>query len=230
MRSKYGYLVVGAGAAVFAVVTGFVIFAASVSGYAPRSSEPVDGIVVLTGGEKRVQEGLRLFSEAKAKRILISGVNRATTRDDLKRNAPLSSVLYDCCVDIGYEALDTIGNAEEARGWIETWNFRRVAIVTSNYHMPRSLVEFSRAMPSIEFVPQPVASPSYRSAIWWLQPGTIRIVTIEYLKFIPAAARWGLTWILGPGRASEISIPGIEEPDGSSPADGRTPPRRVSGM
>lgn len=225
MRLKVRHLVFLAGGATFVALAGFVIFAASVIGFTPRPSAPVDGIVVLTGGEMRVKEGLRHFSEAKAKRILISGVNRQTTREELQRHSPLPPVLFNCCVDIGYDALDTIGNADEARAWIETWNFRRVAIVTSNYHMPRSLIEFARAMPGIEFVPQPVASPNYRAAEWWLHPGTMRLVVTEYVKFIPAAARWGLSRVLGPGRASEIVVPGEPEPD--TP---RTSPKRISGI
>ena len=57
------------------------------------------------------------------------------------RRFDLEPVLADCCLDIGYLAQDTIGNAEETRAWAQAWGFRRIVVVTSNYHMPRSLLE-----------------------------------------------------------------------------------------
>lgn len=218
-------LVLAAGAASFLFLAGFVIFAATIVQYSSRAASNVDGIVVLTGGEKRVAEGLRLFSEGKAQRILISGVNKSTTREDLQRGTKLTPMLFNCCVDIGHEAQDTIGNADEARDWARTWNFKRVAIVTSNYHMPRGLIEFSRAMPGVEFVPQPVTSPNYRAAEWWLHPGAARLVLVEYLKFIPALARWGLVRVLGPGHAAENPMPDMDV----APPKTRTLPK-VSGL
>lgn len=185
-------------------MAGLILFAATIAHYTPKRSveTPADAIVVLTGGEQRVREAIHLFSQGKARRLLISGVNRATTREDLKRRAGIEQVLFECCIDIGYEALDTIGNADETRAWAETWGFKKLIVVTSNYHMPRSLAELSRAMPRTDLVPYPVVARNYRAETWWLYPGTVRIVVSEYIKFLPSIAR------LIAARA----IPGAPEP------------------
>ncbi|MBV1694005.1 MAG: YdcF family protein [Hyphomicrobiales bacterium] len=181
------------GVAGFLITAGFMLFAARVVHFATtpaaRPAPQVDGIVILTGGERRILEGLKVFEESRAKRLLISGVNRQVTRDDIRRISPLPQVLFECCIDIGYAAQDTMGNAVEARDWAKTWSFRRVLVVTSSYHMPRSLIELQRAMPSSTLIAYPVPGRSARSGPWWLDPAAFRQVAIEYAKFIPAAAR-----------------------------------------
>ena len=207
-------LLVGLAAAIaFAGAAGLVIFAASIAHYTPlRTVEaPADGVVVLTGGEQRIREAVKLFSQGKARRLLISGVNRATSRDDLKRISGIDPVLFECCIDIGYEALDTIGNADETHAWARTWGFKRLIVVTSNYHMPRSLTEFSRAMPDVDLVPFPVLSRNYRAETWWLYPGTVRIVASEYLKFLPSVARLVTARVIGPSE-TPAAIPKTDEP------------------
>lgn len=107
--------IVAAGAlGIFVFLAGFVLFAASIAGYSRDGlsgrGAPADAIVVLTGGEHRLAEGMRLFAEGSARRLLVSGVNRSTSRDDVRRIAGLAPELFDCCIDIGYGALDTIGD------------------------------------------------------------------------------------------------------------------------
>ena len=55
--------------------------------------------------------------------------------------------------------------------------------------MPRSLLEFSRAMPGAELVPHPVVSRNFVTREWWLHPATARLLAHEYVKFLPSAAR-----------------------------------------
>lgn len=199
--------------AIFVGAAGMILFAATIAHYTPVRTigKPADAIVVLTGGEHRVREAIHLFSQGKARRLLISGVNRATSREDLKRKAGIDPLLFECCIDVGYEALDTIGNADEARAWVETWGFKRLIVVTSNYHMPRSLTEFSRAMPGVELVPYPVVARNYRAETWWLYPGTVRIVVSEYVKFLPSIARLIAARFI-PAEATPAKPPEATEP------------------
>ena len=195
----------------FVLLAGLVVFAASISRYGNDGVEllapkPVDGIVVLTGGALRVSEGLKLFEHAEAKRILISGVHRRTSREDLQRRTGLPQALFDCCVDIGYAALDTSGNAAETRDWADAWRFKRLLVVTSHYHMPRGLTELARALPDVDLVPFSVVGRTYPTERWWMSLGAIRIATIEYVKFLPSLARLGVERLIARAEPHVVSI------------------------
>jgi len=180
---------------------GFILFAAQACRGPQAFYGQADGIVVLTGGELRIMQAARLLSEGRARRLLVSGVNSRIARQDVLRLTGLRPDQFDCCVDVGYIARDTIGNAEEARDWAETWGFKKLIVVTGSYHMPRSLIEMGRALPDAELVPYPVVPPSLSSTPWWLNPSVARRLFGEYVKFLPSAAlstatrlaRWGET-------------------------------------
>ncbi len=176
-----------AGAAFLLGFLAFVLFVMRYDVVAPVSG---DAIVVLTGGELRVREGFRIFTGGGGRRILISGVNRVTTKLDLQRLSGVQAMLFDCCVDIDYAARDTVGNADETRTWLQTWGFRRLVVVTSNYHMPRSMLELKRTLPGIELVPHAVVSANYRPSEWWRHPAAVKRMLTEYVKFWPSAIRW----------------------------------------
>ena len=204
-------------ALVGAFVIGFAFFAVSISRYDPKSVATGDAVVVLTGGELRVREGFRLFTGGAGRRILISGVNRATSKLDLQRLSGVTPVLFDCCVDIDYAAQDTIGNAAETRAWLKTWGFRRLVVVTSNYHMPRSMMELARALPDVELVPHAVVSRNYQAGEWWRHPSAVKLILIEYVKFWPAAARWFVGNVRYPNQhSSPTSLPHAPGPEVSS--------------
>ncbi len=182
---------VGSAAGIFLLLAvGFLLFVHSIQHQSPPSVSRADGIVVLTGGDKRIAEAVRLLAVDKAERLLITGVNRRTSRRALIRQIPQRNDLFRCCIDIGYEARDTIGNADEARQWVLANKFRRIIVVTASYHMPRSLAELSRALPHVDITPYPVVPESFHLNTWWSHPGTIRLLLTEYVKFIPAAARF----------------------------------------
>lgn len=200
-------LAAAAGAGAFAFLGGFVIFAGSVGRYAPSANTArADGIVVLTGGEHRLREAARLLAEGRGKRLLISGANRIATREDLHRKSGLAPALFNCCVDIGYDAHTTSGNAEETKAWASDRGFTRLIIVTSSYHMPRSLLELGREMPKVSLVPYPVVSSSLRTEAWWLDGATARLLFSEYVKLLPAAARFGAARLLGSWDGNALAI------------------------
>jgi uncharacterized SAM-binding protein YcdF (DUF218 family) len=176
----------------YALLVGLLLFGGQAL-HAPRFAStdlrPSDGVVVLTGGENRVREGLKLMTEAPVRRVLISGVYRSTSREDFRRHFALPSVLSDCCLDIGYLAQDTVGNAEETRAWVEAWGFQRLIVVTSGYHMPRSLLELRRALPDVELIPHPVGWGRENKPRWWLDDTALRLVLREYGKYIVALVR-----------------------------------------
>lgn len=186
--------------------SGFVVFAfAAAAG--PNGTPPTaDGIVALTGGEDRIDEAMRLLAEGKAGRMLITGVNRRTTRSALERLAPNSHRLFECCIDIGYWAKDTVGNAAEAQAWVHARQFGSVIVVTSSYHMPRSLVELRRVMPGVLLFPHPVVPPNLKLRNWWSDPVTARLLFVEYVKLLPAAVRLAASRMINTGETATATL------------------------
>ncbi|WP_170984222.1 YdcF family protein [Rhodoligotrophos defluvii] len=175
-----------------ALVSGLGVFVAKVAQGRPQTDPRADGIVVLTGGAARISEALKLLHNGRAKRLLITGVNVATSREALRSQLDADKALFSCCVDLGREAVNTEGNAAEAAEWVREQNFASVILVTSNYHMPRSLIEFRRYLPDVTVIPYPVTtgSPATGSARDMLTDHTaLRLVAIEYAKYLIALAR-----------------------------------------
>ncbi len=147
-----------------------------------------DAIIVLTGGSQRVENGLRLLAEGKAKKLFVSGVYRSTDVKALMRASNQQSKWLTCCIELGHEADSTRGNAAETAAWMKAENFHSLRLVTASYHMPRSLLEFSRAMPDIRIVPNPVF-PIAPQGDWWRRMHAAMLVVDEYMKYLFAYAR-----------------------------------------
>ena len=190
---------------------GFLMFAHTVGTLAPDPNPRADAIVVLTGDEERITTGVRLMVEGRARRLLISGVHPSTrVPTELKKRIEGSDAarkaIVGCCVDIGHDALNTMGNADEARQWVQAHGFESVIVVTSAYHMLRGLAEFGRAMPETRLVAYPVTtSRSLRFDDWWRHWPTARLLAAEYLKFLGAAARLGIARVVSPLGSAPVS-------------------------
>ena len=161
-------------------------------GLLPRESNadpsPTDAIVVLTGGSQRVDNGLTLLAEGKAKKLFISGVYRGTDVKALLRVSNQQQKWLTCCIELGHAADNTRGNAAETAAWMRAEHFHSLRLVTASYHMPRSLLEFSHAMPGIRIVANPVFPKSGHGA-WWLEPHTAALILAEYMKYVFALIR-----------------------------------------
>jgi len=175
--------------ACLALCVGFFLFAAAIDRAEPLPPRKAQGMVALTGGAERIADAIDLLAAGRADRLLITGVNQATTGAAIARLTPQFRPLFSCCIDLGYEALDTVGNAAETRQWVRMHGMRSVIIVTSNYHMPRALVEIGKALPGVELVPYPVVSDRQRAGPLWADATMLRIVALEYLKYVAALAR-----------------------------------------
>ncbi len=205
--------VIGLAGAVLAVIAlGFVLFAGYVMREPIRGAGDADAIVVLTGADFRIAEGARLLESGRGRRLLISGVNPRVSNGDIARITGLPPAMLDCCVDIDTKALDTIGNATETGVWLRHHGFKSLFLVTSNYHMPRSLAEFSRVMPDVRLEPHAVVPRSFPVDAWWLHPGTARLLLSEYLKFLPAAVRLTATRALHGFQSSLLASAPSGEP------------------
>jgi uncharacterized SAM-binding protein YcdF (DUF218 family) len=171
------------------ILTGFIVFFGLIYNEPSGYVRPADGIVVLTGGEARIPEAVKLLTQGKGRRLLISGVNPVTTRSELVSLMPDSRKWFRCCIDVGKVARDTIGNADETREWIRQRGFKSLIVVTASYHMPRSLAELRRALPDTVLIPYPVKPRNLHLDAWWAYPGTLQLLAFEYVKFVPAFGR-----------------------------------------
>jgi uncharacterized SAM-binding protein YcdF (DUF218 family) len=148
-----------------------------------------DGIVVLTGGDSRVSDALELLASGRGKRLLITGVYTGTTTSDIAREVLNYDRVLACCVDLDYSALNTLGNAVQARHWAIKHGFHSLIVVTSAYHMPRALAELSHQLPDVALIPYPVVSDRLRIEPWWSNSATTKLVLSEYIKYLAAKVR-----------------------------------------
>lgn len=183
---------------------GLFVFAERVRGYTP-APEPAraDAIVALTGpSAERVNAAIRLLEQDKGERVLISGVNREVRRQELRALTPGSNRLFNCCVDLGFEAEDTIGNAQEIAAWADAKGYDSLIVVTSDYHMPRALTEIRAAAPGVTLTPYAVETPSLDDSRWWRAAVTARRMTLEYVKYLAALGRAALGKLSGDAPAA----------------------------
>src|SRR3984957_11941407 len=194
-RSALRATVVAALAVVFvAAAVGFIGFLSQLRGAETKPARSADGIVVLTGGSSRVSDAMELLAGGYGKRLLISGVHPTNAASDISRSLPDNSppdsqTLLSCCVDLDRSAINTRSNAAETRRWARDRGFKSLIVVTSNYHMPRAIVELSHAMPDIALIPFVVVGDKWRDEPWWTSGATFRLLLSEYVKYVAAEVR-----------------------------------------
>ena len=171
------------------LVVGFGVFVWHLPSRQVALDRDADGIVVLTGGTSRVNDALELLAAHRGKRLLITGVNTGTTTADIAREIPNHKDLLATHVDLDYSALNTLGNATQARLWATDHGFRSLIVVTSAYHMPRALAELKHQLPHAALIPFPVLSDRLRIEPWWSNGDTTKVVVTEYLKYLFAQVR-----------------------------------------
>jgi uncharacterized SAM-binding protein YcdF (DUF218 family) len=137
-----------------------------------------DGIVVLTGGAERLPTALSLLKEEKAPRMLISGVNEKVSLGALFGRIDEE---YLKRIELGYKADNTFENALETKEWAQKNDIHSVLLVTSFYHMPRSLFELRTQIPNIRIYPVPVFMQTEQH---WTYTRSAWLVFVEYNKFI----------------------------------------------
>jgi uncharacterized SAM-binding protein YcdF (DUF218 family) len=198
-RRKAQAAAVAGGLAVAAWIAGLVWFTTILPEPGPEPRTRSDAIVVLTGGSDRLAAGLGLLADGRAKKLFVSGVYRGVDVTALLRVARQAPSELECCIVLGYEADNTSGNARETAEWMARERYTSLRLVTASYHMPRSALEFRRAMPGVTIVPHPVFPERFRQEAWWRWPGTAGIIVSEYHKYLLARARLALPdWVLWP--------------------------------
>jgi uncharacterized SAM-binding protein YcdF (DUF218 family) len=187
---------------------GLFAFAARVARLTPAEEpQPADGVVALTGPSTvRIAAAKKLLEDGKGRRLLISGVNRMASRADIRTVAKAPGRLYDCCVDLGFSAVDTIGNARETAAWARAYRFKRLIVVTADYHMPRAVLELKGAMPEGQIQPYPIATDELDARRWWRTGWGARRMVVEYCKYLVILTREAILSI-GPKDRSADKAP-----------------------
>ena len=185
ITTKYALLAGALALACF--ITGLQHFVVTLPKMPDTIPQNTDGIVVITGGQQRVADGLSLLESGFGKALLVSGVGRGVSKtilaDELGLKAPARALLK-CCVTLEFEASDTRGNAFAAANWATDNKFKSLRLVTANYHMPRAKYIFTNKMPEMTFYFWPVSPSELTLAIWWKNPEIIRLLAREYAKYL----------------------------------------------
>jgi uncharacterized SAM-binding protein YcdF (DUF218 family) len=162
---------------------GFVRFAEDVTKFkAPQIIEQYDAIAVLTGGKNRITNSVSLLKQDTNKRLLISGVNPNISDTDLMKVTGANQKLFDCCIDVGRDAKDTIGNGKEIAIWAEDKAYKNILIVTSDYHMRRSLYELRANAPDINLIAYPIKNNGSGDEKWYKNTDLLRTLINEFAK------------------------------------------------
>lgn len=204
MRTLAALLVIG-----LIWTTGLFAFASRVQESTP-TPEPAaaDGIVALTGANsnERIAAAVQLLTAHKGQRVLVSGVNRDVSREQLRTASGTVRRLYDCCVDLGFTAADTVGNARETAEWARAMRYRSLIIVTSDYHMPRAMLELRAVLrpPAATLQTYAVPTAALKTRHWWRSPGAARLMVVEYSKYLAILGREA---VLGLGPRATPSAP-----------------------
>ncbi|MFQ3666486.1 MAG: YdcF family protein [Sphingomonadaceae bacterium] len=162
---------------------GLALFAAVLPGPAAPGIR-TDGVVVLTGGAGRLRRGADVLALGLAERMLISGVDRQVTPEELREALGLSQELF-ARVEPGFVAENTRSNAAEVAAWVLQHDLGSVRVVTSDYHARRARLEIAARLPGeVGVVMDAVPSdPSFRQ------------LAMEYGKYCAARAR---LWVQAP--------------------------------
>jgi uncharacterized SAM-binding protein YcdF (DUF218 family) len=171
---------------------GFFWFVMAIPTEEVQLNGQADGIVVLTGAAARIPDAIELLAEQRGKRLLITGVYRSTSSRQIGRITPLYSKYLSCCIDLDRSALNTYGNALQAKRWAYEHNYNSLIIVTSNWHMPRAMAELRHQLPELKLIGYPVISAKLKKDPWWSNLTTARLLMSEYLKYLVALARMRL--------------------------------------
>lgn len=161
---------------------GFLVFAWQINNYPHDIEDHTQAIIALTGGRNRIAEAIKLLNDGKADMLFISGVGKQSSLKAIQKRNRIS-ITAENRVFIGKEATNTVENAIETKAWIHNNKITSIRLVTSNYHIPRSITEFKTLNPGLKIVVHPVYSELVEKK-WWTSWHTFSLIFSEYNKFL----------------------------------------------
>jgi uncharacterized SAM-binding protein YcdF (DUF218 family) len=170
-------------------VIGFNIFIFTTKRQLQDEQTTTQAVVVLTGGRERLKTGFQILCSKQSEMIFISGVHPEETFKSLLKTVELPDSLclnresLTAVTYLGYTARNTKENAQETARWVKQMSITSLRLVTSAYHMPRSLLELRHLLPHITIIPHPIF-PSGYDRFPWRRKGVFRLMFFEYNKFL----------------------------------------------
>jgi uncharacterized SAM-binding protein YcdF (DUF218 family) len=162
------------------VVMLFIDFAYTTFSLRQRGVE-TDAIVVLTGGRGRVEEGITLYRDHRARWLYLVGVDPSVRKSDLFKEQPGKRGGEEVVLE--KSSRNTLENALYARDLIARQEIRSLLLITSRYHMKRAVLIFRSILPKdIAVYPYPVDSKNLKQA-WWAHGGSFRLLFSEFYKY-----------------------------------------------
>ncbi len=175
-------------ATIFLWIVGFLVFVNEVYTYKLDLKE-TEAIVILTGGSGRLNTGLDLLRQDKSESLFISGVNKDVSLEEINKDVDLSDH-----ITLGYLSQSTLENAKETAVWVRENGFESLRLVTSFYHMPRSLLEFKFILPEVKITPHVVFSDRFKGKDWWQDTDILHLLISEYNKYVLMSLRISIGW------------------------------------
>lgn len=186
-RNFYKSLSLSAGVGVLILFLGFLGFVRAIGNTTPPTHYPTgqfDAVVVVTGATGRLQEGLRLLNADTAPKLFVSGVGLGMDIRRLLKLAKKNPEWLESRIFLGYQARSTAQNAVESQAWIAQHGVKTVLLVTNNYHIMRTHLEFADRMPDVLITRHAISSPRVHVDEWYKYPKTGLLLAEEYIKFL----------------------------------------------
>lgn len=175
-------------------VFGLAVFVHSLPATPTPASVKTDAIIVLTGGNARVERGFEMLAHGAAPVLLISGVGKDVTLQemliehaDTKTRRAISD--RGASIVLDHVALTTETNAREASQFVRERHYHSIRLITAHYHMPRSMAEMQAALPEVDVVADPVFPAGFRRDQWWRHKNSRDLIVSEFHKSLVVLLR-----------------------------------------
>ena len=162
-------------------IIGFVFFSLYSLQFKYVPQVPVQGVVALTGGSDRIETAIHILQKNNFKHLLISGVNKSVVLEDLSDKIKPEFLPK---VTLGYFAKNTRQNAQELVQWAKTNQLNSILLVTSFYHVPRSILEIKFIDTSLNVIPYPVFPKKITDSKILVHTRSMWLLLVEYHKYM----------------------------------------------
>jgi uncharacterized SAM-binding protein YcdF (DUF218 family) len=163
------------------ILSHFIFFLSQINNFKSNylNAPQIDSIVVLTGDRFRISTGVEILSKGVGEKLLLSGVNKDINPDNIKKEFPKYTDLFNCCIEIDNISSNTFENSRETFLWLKKYKYDSVLIVSSDYHMPRVKLEFERFMDKNDIYYHPVERKGEISIL-----KKTKKIFLEYIKYV----------------------------------------------